>query len=135
MAETIGNANQTVIDNEFDFSKTKGLGSMWFFLIRKKQKTETIPYEKIDKIEVKTNFAKGDFISAVIVLLISLITAQCWGLIVTAILVFCSYGKNIVITRKDTSSNVIIMTEGFGETEKVTINVNVDGDTFMWEIE
>jgi hypothetical protein len=142
MAETIGNGNQTAAGNEFEFSKTKGFGSMnyglisskvtvnqenflvenksqWFFFIRKKQKPEIIPYEKIDKVEVKTNFAKGDFIFAAIFLLVSLITAQWWGLVVVAVLVFCAYGKNIVITRKDTSSNVIIMSEGFGQTKNI----------------
>jgi hypothetical protein len=141
MAETNVNENQAATGTGFEFSKIKGFGSMNYgsssskvtvnaenilvenksqvFFIKKKQSPEIIPYDKVDKVEVKTNFSRGDFISAAVCLLIALITAQWWGLLVVAVLVFCAYGKNIVITRKDTSSNVIIMSEGFGQNRNI----------------
>jgi hypothetical protein len=128
--------------NEFEFSKTKGFGSMnygvisskivlhetdftienksrWFFFIKGKGLTETIPYESLDSVEVKTNFAKGDLISGIIIFLIALFTSQYWGLLFVAMLVFCSYSKNIVISKKNSSSKITILSEGIGENETI----------------
>jgi hypothetical protein len=37
---------------------------------------------------------------------------------VVALLVFCSYGKNIIITKRD-KSKIVIMSEGFGEKKEI----------------
>jgi ACR3 family arsenite efflux pump ArsB len=75
-----------------------------------------VEYQSIEKVEVKTNFSKGDLISGIIIAIISICTLQVYGLLFTALLLFCSYGKQIVITRKD-SSRVFLLTAIFQKEE------------------
>jgi hypothetical protein len=90
------------------------IGKVLFF--KGKPKTDTVEYQSIEKVEVKTNFSKGDLISGIIIAIISICTLQIYGLLVTALLLFCSYGKQIVITRKD-SSRVFLLTAIFQKEE------------------
>jgi hypothetical protein len=127
-------AAQTQNPNEFEFSKTKGFGAYNYGVVttkaiagetglaierigkvlffKGKPKTDTVEYQSIEKVEVKTNFSKGDLISGIIIAIISICTLQVYGLLFTALLLFCSYGKQIVITRKD-SSRVFLLTAIF----------------------
>jgi hypothetical protein len=126
--------------NEIVFTKTKGVGaynfgkitssaifndtglalssgSKWIGFIKGKQKSANIEYQAIDMVEIKTHFSKGDLISGIIIGIISIVTVQLWGLLFVALLLFCSYGKNIIVTGKNLSK-FILMSEGFGETEE-----------------
>lgn len=115
--------------NEFDFAKVKGFGNANFVWhdtkvlieetylsiehIRKilffkgKPNTAVVNFSDLDRIERKGHFSKGDFISGIIIGIISIATAQIWGLLATAFLVFFSYGKNIIVVRKDGSKVII----------------------------
>jgi hypothetical protein len=137
--------------NELVFTKTKGLGSMNYavvssvvnidetgfsvkrtnkvFFFKKKPQVSTIDYDSIANVTVKTNFAKGDLISGIILGVFAIIIALTGafgeespgilvGPIIIAVMVFCAYGKNIVITRKD-ATKVIIMSEGFGQGDEI----------------
>jgi hypothetical protein len=119
--------------NEFDFEKVKGFGAYNFVWHNTKvlvedtglsvTHTRKIMFSKgkpdkavvnlsdLDHVEWKGHFSKGDFISGIIIAVISIVTLQIYGLLVTAFLVFFSYGKNIVIVRKD-GSKVIIQCGG-----------------------
>jgi hypothetical protein len=142
-----GKNESQVNPNEITFTKTKGFGSINYAVVvskvnvgetgfsvertnkvlffKGKPKAATVDYGSIAKVEVKTNFAKGDLISGIVIGILAVIFALTGafgeegpgilpGLIIIAVMVFCSYGKNIVITRKD-SSNVVIMSEGIGQ--------------------
>jgi hypothetical protein len=127
--------------NEFKFSKTKGFGaynygiistqavvedqhltvektSKWLFF-KGKPKTAIIDYQSIENIAVKVHFSLGDLISGIIIAIISIAFSQLWGLLFVALLIFCSYGKNIIITQKSSTSKVIIMCEGFSQQEAI----------------
>lgn len=119
--------------NEFEFEKTKGFGAYNFvwhntrikledtslsinhkrklFLSWKDLESTSINYDDLDKIERKGHFSKGDFISGIIIGIISLFTLQIYGFLITAFLIFFAYSKNIVIYRKD-GSKVIIPSGG-----------------------
>jgi hypothetical protein len=128
---------------EFEFSKVKGVGSVNYgrriskiimdttalsiesvgkiLFFTGKPKIYTAEYSSIDKVEVKTNFAKGDLISAIICLILTIVFWEengFYGLFVVALLVFCSYGRNIIITKKD-KSKIVIMSEGFGQQKEI----------------
>jgi hypothetical protein len=68
-----------------------------------KTKTDTVDYQIIEKLEIKNYLSKGDLISAIIIGIISLITLQLWGLLIVAFLIAFSYGKNVLIIKKDSS--------------------------------
>jgi hypothetical protein len=143
MTDLNGQAVQNPAAKEFKFSKVKGFGSVNYgrriskvvmdttilsvesvgkiFFFTGKSKTYTAEYSSIDKVEVKKNFAKGDLISAIICLILTIAFWEengFYGLFVVALLVFCSYGKNIIITKKD-KSKIPIMSEGFGEKKDI----------------
>ena len=135
--------------NEMVFTKTKGFERVNYAVVtskvnmgdtglsverttkvlffKGKSQTSTVDYGSIARVDVKTHFAKGDFISAIVFGVICTIFAiagegesgEVWFDILVALagvaaLIFCSYGKNIIITRND-SSKVVIMSEGFWE--------------------
>jgi hypothetical protein len=124
--------------NEFEFSKTKGFGAYNYgevatktvagetsltierigkvFFFKSKPKNDTVDYHSIEKIEIKTNFSSGDLVSGIIIATISICTLQIYGLLLTALLIFCAYGKQIVITRKD-SSRIFILIGKFQQEE------------------
>lgn len=115
--------------NEFDFEKVKGFGAYNFVwhntkvlvedaslsvahtrkIMFGKGKTDTavVNYGDLERVETKGYFTKGDLISGIIIGIISIVTLQIYGLLVTAFLVFFSYGKNIVFVRKDGSKVII----------------------------
>jgi hypothetical protein len=119
--------------NEFDFEQVKGfsyLNVVWHNTkvlvnenslsvehIRKilgfkgKPDSTVINFNDLDRVELKGHFSKGDFISGIIIGLISLFTLQVWGLLVAGFLVFFSYSKNILLIRKD-GSKIIIQNGG-----------------------
>lgn len=119
--------------NEFGFEKVKGFGPYNFVwhntkvLVEEtslpiahtrkvmfgKGKTDTsvVNFADLDRIEWKGHFSKGDLISGIIIGIISIATGQMYGLLFTAFLIFFSYGKNIIIVRKD-GSKVIIQCGG-----------------------
>jgi hypothetical protein len=115
--------------NEFDFEKVKGFGAYNFvwhntkvlveetdlsvehirkilFFKGKPDKT-IVNYNDLDRVELKGYFSKADLISGILIGIISIATMQIWGLLFTAFLVFFSYGKNVVIVRKDGSKVII----------------------------
>ncbi|MDR2495141.1 MAG: hypothetical protein LBD24_07965 [Spirochaetaceae bacterium] len=118
--------------NEFVFEKTKGFGRinyLWHttkvtleeagltvahtrqLMFSKKVNNLTINYSDLERIELKTNFAKGDLIAGIIIGIISVATQQLWGVLGTAFLVFFAYCKDIVLVRKD-GSKVLIQNGG-----------------------
>jgi hypothetical protein len=143
MTDSNGQALQNAGTKEFQFSKVKGFGSINYgsriskvtlddthlsvesvrkiFFVKGKPKTDTAEYSAIDKVEVRTNFAKGDFISAIICLILTIAFWEengFYGVFVVALLVFCSYGKNIIVTKKD-KSKIVIMSEGIGAKKEI----------------
>ena len=116
--------------NEFDFEKVKGFGRSNFVWHNTKVMVEdtclsiehirkilffkgnpdnaVVNYSDLERIELKSHFSKGDLISGIIIGIISIVTMQIYGLLFTAFLVFFSYSKNIVITRKDGSKTTIL---------------------------
>jgi hypothetical protein len=124
--------------NQFEFSKTKGFGAYNYgevttkavagetslaierigkvLFFKGKPKNDTVDYQSIEKIEIKANFSKGDLVSGIIIAIISICTLQIYGLLFTALLIFCAYGKQIVITRK-VSSRVFLLTGKFQKEE------------------
>jgi F0F1-type ATP synthase assembly protein I len=138
--------------NEILFTKTKGFGNINYAVVssrvnvgenelsveqtnrvlffRGKLQTYTVDCDSIAKVEVKTNFAKGDLISGIVIgvlmpifTFIGLYGEESPGILVGPIIIvvmaFCAYGKNIIITRKD-QSKVIIMSEGFGQSKEIS---------------
>jgi hypothetical protein len=137
--------------NEMVFTKTKGFGSMNYAVVSSKvnigdtgfsvertnkvlffkgnPQTTAVDYGQIENVEVKTNFAKGDLVSGIILGLLAIIFALTGafgeegpgilaGPLIIAVMVFCAYGKNIVVTRKD-FSKVVIMSEGLGQGKEI----------------
>ena len=135
--------------NEIIFTKTKGFGSINYavaiskvnvgdtnlsiektnkvLFFKGKPKTDVVDYGAIANVEVKTNFAKGDLISGIVLgiiaIIMGIVSEDTSGLIITglviiAFMIFCAYGKNIIITRKD-SSKMVIMSEGFGQGDEI----------------
>jgi hypothetical protein len=127
--------------NEIVFTKTKGFGSINYavatskvnlgetnlsvektnrvLFFKGKPKTDVVDYEGIANVEVKTNFAKGDMISGIVIGIIGIITGQIIiGLVITAFMLFCAYSKKIIITRKD-SSKVVMMSEGLRQGDEI----------------
>jgi hypothetical protein len=125
----IRNVEPKTAPNEFVFEKVKGFGAYNFVwhntkalveetslsvvhtrkIVFGKGKTDSsvVNFSDLDRIELKGYFSKGDLISGIIIAIISIITGQAWGLLATAFLVFFSYGKNIIIVRKDGSKIII----------------------------
>jgi hypothetical protein len=135
--------------NEIVFSKTKGVSRINYAVVttkavvgeksllverivrvlffKGKPKTDTIDYEAIEKVEIKTHFSKGDLVSGIILGLFAIILALTGGeegpgifvgLIIIAVMVFCAYGKNITIKKKD-STKVNLLSEGIGQKEEI----------------
>jgi hypothetical protein len=119
----IMNAKAEKAPNEFDFEMVKGFGAANFiwhktkvfveetylsiehskkiFISRPKIDNATVNYNDLERIERKSYFSKGDLISGIIIGIIGIITMQFWALLFTALLVFFSYSKNIVIVFKN----------------------------------
>lgn len=136
-------------ENEFDFEKTIGFGranigahltsvfvnsdsieikkqKKIFFSIKDKG-TETIPYNSITNISIKNNFSLGDLISGIVVFLVAAITGQIViGLVIFAVLLFCSWGKKIVLEKNDSNktSFVIEALKDSDECEKMFSKLN-----------
>jgi hypothetical protein len=142
---------EPVNPNEIVFTKTKGVGNINYavaitkvdvgenvlsvertnkvLFFKGKPKTDRVEYGQIAQAEIKTNFAKGDLISGIVLGVLAIILALTGafgeegpgiitGPIIIAVMLFCAYGKNIVLTRKD-SSKVIIMSEGLGQGDEI----------------
>jgi hypothetical protein len=119
--------------NEFEFTKVKGFGAYNFvwhntnvvvedtslfvehkrkiMFFKGKPDKAVVNYSDLDRVELKGHFSKADLISGIIIGIISIVTLQIYGLLITAFLVFFSYGKNIVFVYRD-SSKVIIQCGG-----------------------
>jgi hypothetical protein len=119
--------------NEFEFVKTKGFSRIKYgkvtskavfgdaslsvervskvFFVKGKPVTETVDYQSIEKLEIKPQFSLSDLISGIVIGIVSICTLQFYGLLGTAVLVWCAYGKKIIITRKD-ASQVFLLAEG-----------------------
>ena len=109
--------------NEFDFEKVKGFGAYNFvwhntkiiveetslsvehtrkiMFFKGKTDTAVVNFSDLDHIERKGSFTKGDLISGIVIGIISLVTLQLYGLLITAFLIFFAYGKNIIIVQKN----------------------------------
>jgi hypothetical protein len=103
------------------------IGKILFF--KGKPKIDVVEFGTIENVEVKTHFSKGDLISGIVLGLLVIIFAFVGedapniynvfvGLVIIAALLFCSYGKNIVITKKD-STKVGLLSEGIGAGEEI----------------
>jgi uncharacterized membrane protein len=127
--------------NEFEFSKIKGFSyfnyctkiskvvleesgltvnrnSKWFYFIKGKNKTAAVNYTSIDKVESKVHFSFWDLVFGLVFLLCLIISHEITWLIFAAVWLFCAFGKNIIIRLKN-GSNVIIMSEGFGQQKEI----------------
>ena len=134
--------------NEIVFSKTKGFGSINYgsvttkalfsetsvsveriskvLFFKGKPETNIVDYNAIDSVVIKNHFSKGDLISGIVIGLIAIISgiaseevsAIFIGLIVIAVMVFCAYGKNIVITKKN-GDKVNLLSEAFSQSEEI----------------
>jgi len=116
--------------NEFDFEKVKGWGRANFvwhntkvivedtclsiehvrkiLFFKGKPDNDIVNYSDLDRIELKTHFSKSDLIAGIIIGIVSIPTLQLYLLLVTALFVLFSYGKNIVIIRKNGSKTTIL---------------------------
>jgi hypothetical protein len=142
MAELTDEKNQEV-QNEIEFSKTKGFSyinyctiktavtfnendvslnksTKWFYVFGGKPNPTTIDYNSIENVEVKTHFSIGDLIFALFFFVMWPVTGEIWLAAFTLVFLFCSYGKNIIITRKD-SVKTIIMSEGLGQGDELAL--------------
>jgi hypothetical protein len=119
--------------NEFGFERVKGFGGYNFVwhntkvlaeetglsvahtkkIMFGKGKTDTtvVNFADLDHVESKGHFSIGELIAGILIAIISIVTVQIWGLLITAFLVFFAYGKNIVIVRKN-GSKVIVQCGG-----------------------
>lgn len=127
-------------ENEFDFEKTIGFGRAnigahltYVFVnsdsmeIKKQKKiffskkdigTETIPFNSIANIVIKNHFSLGDLISGIVCFLVAAITGQfLMGLIIFAVLLFCSWGKKIIFEKSD-GSKVDFLIEALKNSEE-----------------
>ena len=139
--EMFGKKQEEKNPNEVVFSKTKGFCSMNYgsvttkalfnetsvlvervnkvFFSKGKPKTDTVEYNAIESVVIKKHFSKGDLISGIIIGVIPMFTGFLipLGLFIIAFMVFCSYGKNIVITKKN-GEEINLLGEGFGQSEE-----------------
>jgi hypothetical protein len=104
---------------------------VWFF--KCKPKIDTVDYQSIEKVESKTFFSKSYLFTSIFFGVAAIIAAffVVFGEDVSAIsllgwliafagLLFCAYGKRILITRKD-SSTVSILVEGGVQNEEIQL--------------
>jgi hypothetical protein len=114
---------QEKAQNEFEFEKVKGFGAYNFvwhntkvlvedtclsiehrrkiMFFKGKPDNTVVSYSDLERIELKSQFSKGDLISGIIIAIIAILTVQLYGLLFTVILVLFSYSKNIVIVLKN----------------------------------
>ena len=127
--------------NEVTFSKTKGFGSINYgsvttkalfsetsvlverigrvLFFKGKPKTDTVEYNAIESVAIKNHFSIGDLISGAICFVLGIVFDQfIFGLIVLAVLVFCSWGKNIVLTKKN-GGKINLLSEAFAQSEEI----------------
>ena len=134
--------------NEVVFSKTKGFGSINYGVVttkaifnetsvsvermskvlffKGKPKTNVAEYNAIESVVIKTHFSLGDLISGVVIGLLAMIIAAAAeegsgivvGLLIIAVMVFCAYGKNIVLTKKN-GDKINLLSEGFGQSDEI----------------
>ncbi|MHC6202833.1 hypothetical protein ACYULU_06525 [Breznakiellaceae bacterium SP9] len=127
--------------NEFEFSKAKGFSyinysiktsrvvleengvtvnrsSKWFYFIKGKNKSATVDYKSIDKVESKVHFSFWDLLFGLAFLVFLVLSLDKTWLVLALIWLFCAFGKNIVIRLKN-GSNIVIMSEGIGQQKKI----------------
>jgi len=134
--------------NEVVFSKTKGFSYINYAILttkalfnetsvlvervnkilffKGKPKTDTVEFNTIESVVIKNHFSKGDLISGIIIGLLAIIIGASSeegsvifiGLLVTAFLVFCSWGKNIVITKKN-GEKINLLCEALSQSEEI----------------
>jgi len=127
--------------NEVVFSKIKGFGSINYgsvttkalfdetsvlverigrvLFFKGKPKTNTVEYNAIESVAIKNHFSIGDLISGIICFVLGIVFDQfIVGLIVLAVLVFCSWGKNVVITKKN-GGKINLLSEAFAQSEEI----------------
>jgi hypothetical protein len=125
----VGSINYGSVTTTAAFGETslsvERIGKVLFF--KGKPKQDVVEYAEIAGAEVKTHFSKGDLISGIILGVLAIIFAATGafgeegpgilvGPVIIAVMVFCSYGKNIVVSRKN-GSTVTLLSEGFGQKE------------------
>ena len=92
----------------------------WFYFIKGKPRPMNIDYKTITNVEVKTTFSFWDLLFSILFLIMFISSHEIWLLVFTAVFVFCSYGKNVVISRNN-GPKIIIPADGIGS-DKVLIN-------------
>lgn len=105
-------------DNEATIETNK----KWLYFIKGKQKTVSLDYKTITNIEVKTVLAFWDLLFAMLFLVTFVSSKDVWLLIIFAVFLICSFGKNIVISRNNLPK-VIIPADGIGSDKEVIKNI------------
>jgi hypothetical protein len=90
---------------------------------------DSIEYGQIAAVELKKRFAKVEMIGGIVTCVLAMILAITgvfgeegpgilYGPIFLAVMLFCAYEKDIIITKKD-SSKLVIMAEGFFQGKEI----------------
>ena len=127
-----GSANYGSVTTKAVFGGTgvsvERVSNVLFF--KGKPKTDLVDYQSVEKVEIKTHFSKGDMISGIIIGVLVILIAIAGGYgedaggviligpLVVALMLFCSYGKNIVISKKN-STKVNLLAAGFGQSDEI----------------
>jgi len=127
----VGSVNYGTVTTKAIFNETSVLveriSKVLFF--KGKPETNNVEYNAIESVAIKTHFSKGDLISGIILGVLAIIFALTGafgeegpgilvGPIIIAVMVFCSYGKNTVITKKN-GDKINLLSEGFGQSEEI----------------
>jgi hypothetical protein len=134
-----GSVNYGTVTTKALFNETSVLveriSKVLFF--KGKPETNTVEFNAIENVAVKNHFSKGDLISGIVLGALALIMASTGafgdenpgiivGPIIIAVMVFASYGKNAVITKKN-GDRINLLSEGFAQSEQI--------ETFLKKLE
>lgn len=125
-----GSLNYGTVTTKALFNETSVLveriNKVLFF--KGKPKTNTVEYNTIESVAITNHFSKGDLISGIIIGVLAIIfgalseegpgTGIFVALIIIAVMTFCSWGKNAVITKKN-GEKINLLSEGLGQSEEI----------------
>jgi hypothetical protein len=94
----------------------------WFYFIKGKPKSINVDYNAIASVELKTAFAFWDLLFSMIFLIMFVSSHEIWWLVLIAVFIFCSFGKNIVISRNN-GPKIIIPADGIGSDNELIKNI------------
>lgn len=94
----------------------------WFYFIKGKPRSMNVDYKTITNVEVKTTFAFWDLLFSVFFFISFISSQEIWWLVLIAIFMFCSFGKNVVISRNN-GPKVLIPADGIGSDKDLLKNI------------